>query len=58
MNSDRPKGDAALIAAITTGAPVPTTEAQADELVRMELPKPDCTGLQQWFQQLVKAVAK
>lgn len=34
MNSDRPKGDAALIAAINSGAPVPTTEAQAKELKR------------------------
>jgi hypothetical protein len=48
-------GDAALLKAIATGAPVPTNGKQATELVRIELPKPDYTGLQQWFKQLAKA---
>ena len=50
-----PRGDAALRQAIASGAPVPTTGEQATELVRIELPKLDCTGLQQWFKQLAKA---
>ena len=58
MQSEFPKGDAALLAAIKSAKPVPTTKVQADELVRMELPRPDYTGLQQWFRQLAKAVAK
>jgi hypothetical protein len=49
------RGTAALRKAIATGAPVPTNGEQAKELVRMELPKPDYTGLQQWFKQLAKA---
>jgi hypothetical protein len=49
------RGDAALRQAIATGSPVPTTGEQAKELVRIELPKPDYTGLQQWFKQLAKA---
>jgi len=31
------------------------SDEQAKELVRIELPKPDYTGLQQWFKQLAKA---
>jgi hypothetical protein len=50
-----PRGDAALRQAIATGSPVPTNGKQATELVRIELPKPDYTGLQQWFKQLAKA---
>jgi len=50
-----PRGDAALRQAIATGSPVATNGKQATELVRMELPKPDYTGLQQWFKQLAKA---
>ena len=38
--SNLPKGDAALLAAIKSAKPVPTTKVQADELVRMELPRP------------------
>jgi hypothetical protein len=49
------RGTAALRQAIATGSPVPTTGEQAKELVRMELPKPDYTGLQQWFKHLAKA---
>jgi hypothetical protein len=50
-----PRGTAALRQAIATGSPVPTNGKQATELVRIELPKPDYTGLQQWFKQLAKA---
>ena len=32
MQSELPKGDAALFAAIKAAKPVPTTKAQADEL--------------------------
>jgi len=49
------RGTAALRQAIATGSPVPTNGKQATELVRMELPNPDYTGLQQWFKQLAKA---
>ena len=49
------RGTTALLAAIASGTPVPTTGEQAKELVRIELPKPDYTGLQQWFKQLAKA---
>ncbi len=49
------RGDVALHQAIASGSPVPTNRKQATELVRIELPKPDYTGLQQWFKQLAKA---
>ena len=49
------RGTAALRQAIATGSPVPTNGKQATELVRIELPKPDYTGLQQWFKHLAKA---